>query len=231
MYGIQKKWYNRAHRMGGFGVGGSGSLTLLSNLAAYYKLDEASGNAIDSLGLHNGTPVGVTQNVAGKINTCYTFNGTSGGILIGNVSTSSVFTYAAWVQTSAIATNQGIVAPNGGNNAPYFRIATTGQLQLFQANTAVVGNSIGSIVNGVFTHVAVTYDVLGNYAFYINGALSGSGNNLLAFVFFPFIIGDLNNFTDWFTGQIDEIGLWDRVLTATEIGLLYNGGAGKSYPF
>lgn len=34
-----------------------------------------------------------------------------------------------------------------------------------------------------------------------------------------------------FNGRIDEIGVWNRVLTAQEVTQLYNGGAGKAYPF
>ena len=34
-----------------------------------------------------------------------------------------------------------------------------------------------------------------------------------------------------FNGRIDEIGVWNRVLNDAEITQLYNGGAGKAYPF
>jgi hypothetical protein len=30
---------------------------------------------------------------------------------------------------------------------------------------------------------------------------------------------------------IDELGIWNRALTGAEITALYNGGAGRSYPF
>jgi hypothetical protein len=32
-------------------------------------------------------------------------------------------------------------------------------------------------------------------------------------------------------GDIDEVGIWSRVLTSTEVTQLYNGGAGLQYPF
>jgi hypothetical protein len=34
-----------------------------------------------------------------------------------------------------------------------------------------------------------------------------------------------------YDGLIDEIGIWDRVLTPAERTQLYNGGAGITYPF
>ena len=32
-------------------------------------------------------------------------------------------------------------------------------------------------------------------------------------------------------GSIDEMGVWNRILTPTEIGQLYNSGNGLAYPF
>jgi hypothetical protein len=32
-------------------------------------------------------------------------------------------------------------------------------------------------------------------------------------------------------GMIDEVGVWNRALNANEIGLLYSGGTGTTYPF
>jgi len=34
-----------------------------------------------------------------------------------------------------------------------------------------------------------------------------------------------------FDGNIDEVGIWDRILTTDEITELYNAGAGLAYPF
>lgn len=38
-------------------------------------------------------------------------------------------------------------------------------------------------------------------------------------------------FSQYFDGQLDQLILWSRPLTAAEITLLYNGGAGRAYPF
>src|SRR5262249_31508245 len=37
-------------------------------------------------------------------------------------------------------------------------------------------------------------------------------------------------YTHYFNGAIDEIGVWNRALTSTEITNLYNSGAGLAYP-
>lgn len=44
-------------------------------------------------------------------------------------------------------------------------------------------------------------------------------------------IANSSNAGTWFNGDVDEVGLWDRVLTAAEITQLYNSGAGLPYPF
>lgn len=35
----------------------------------------------------------------------------------------------------------------------------------------------------------------------------------------------------YFSGKLDEIGLWNRVITSAEISSLYNSGSGLTYPF
>jgi hypothetical protein len=46
----------------------------------------------------------------------------------------------------------------------------------------------------------------------------------------PFIIGRYDN-DAYADGQIDEVGIWSRALSSTEVTKLYNGGAGLQYPF
>jgi len=55
--------------------------------------------------------------------------------------------------------------------------------------------------------------------------LTGSISNSI-----DFNIGARNSATQYTNGIIDEVGIWDRVLTSTEITELYNSGVGKQYP-
>ena len=43
-------------------------------------------------------------------------------------------------------------------------------------------------------------------------------------------IGSRNGANLYLGGGVDELGIWDRVLTPTEITELYNSGVGKQYP-
>jgi hypothetical protein len=47
----------------------------------------------------------------------------------------------------------------------------------------------------------------------------------------PLSIGARADGNTAFDGRIDEVGIWSRVLTASERTQLYNGGSGITYPF
>ncbi|MBI4469366.1 MAG: hypothetical protein HY650_08615 [Acidobacteria bacterium] len=85
------------------------------------------------------------------------------------------------------------------------------------------------IADGVWTHLAMTYDANGgtnNFRLYVNGGLSVSqtvtghltpGRGCL-------YVGACRNSVDGFTGEVDELRLWNRALPQSEI--LANMGRG-----
>ena len=42
---------------------------------------------------------------------------------------------------------------------------------------------------------------------------------------------DTSNYQEFFNGNIDEVNLWNKELTATDVTELYNAGTGKFYPY
>src|SRR5262249_50832925 len=68
--------------------------------------------------------------------------------------------------------------------------------------------------------------------FYLNGSAIGTDSSGTYTSVFnnsgPFIIGtNLNASTQsWFDGVVDEVGVWNTVLTSAEEDALYNGGTG-----
>ena len=103
-------------------------------------------------------------------------------------------------------------------------------------------DSVGvSIAYGAWIHVAATYDGgIGTLSIYTNGVLAAQQSTLIR----PFGnliaedspgvgIGNVNDgFNNFpFTGDIDEIALYNRALTPAEIQAIYNAGsAGKCAP-
>jgi hypothetical protein len=84
------------------------------------------------------------------------------------------------------------------------------------------------------THAGSSY--LSGVSFYVNGALVSSSLNNNDPLFNdtvaenePFVVGGRpNNPGGYVDGEMDEVGLWSRVLTGDEVGELYNEGSGIS---
>ena len=91
---------------------------------------------------------------------------------------------------------------------------------------------------GNWMHLIVTYDGSADTAvFYKNGssvALTKLLSNTAGTIFNGaglFGLASEFNGSEYFDGIMDEVGFWDRVLTADEVTELYNSGAGLAYPF
>lgn len=75
------------------------------------------------------------------------------------------------------------------------------------------------------------------FELYINGVSQGNGSNQqtgtvtsIQNAASPFQIGAQAS-GGYYDGSVDEIGIWSRVLTSTEVASLYNSGSGLQYPF
>lgn len=89
---------------------------------------------------------------------------------------------------------------------------------------------------GTWWHAVLTLNST-NATIWLNGSVSSSrantfttGINLGAL----YICADPypnNGGRNWCSGTVDEIGVWNRSLSSSEISDLFNGGAGNQYPF
>lgn len=207
-------------------------MALTTNLQAYYKLD---GNSTDSAGSNNGTDTNITYNTSnGKINQGAGFDGSTSLISIGNAAglNSASFTYTAWIKPTSF-TNTNYIVSTAVAGAPSWRIDSSVATQnLSKAGIINIGSSNTALTANVFSFVAVTYD--GTTAtFYLNGVADGTPSSAQTFLTEVRQIGVFttpSSVTD-FSGAIDEVGIWSRVLTGAEITQLYNHGAGLQYPF
>ena len=84
--------------------------------------------------------------------------------------------------------------------------------------------SISAIPTNTFIHIAVTYDSSNNFTSYIDGALArtASSTNEELSNNDPVRIGAHLGWGFYFEGVIDEVLIYDKELTATEINDLYN---------
>src|SRR5665213_1788159 len=114
---------------------------------------------------------------------------------------------------------------SGGNLV--FETANNNHHTNYYANTGVTLHA------GVWYHVVCTWNGT-TVVTYLNGnqTLSAAQATPTAFSNFDFGLGkNLPSNTAGFPGTIDEVGVWGRVLSATEVMALYNAGAGVAYPF
>lgn len=219
---------------------------LWNDLLAYYTADNTPN---DALGTYNGTLTNGATYGTGIINQGFSFDGVNDYVNLGNVLNfdgSTPFTFNAWVNKSADKF-QSIICKIGGspNYTGYnFRINQdfSGRLELLLNNTAptnwIYCKSTTAYTNGAYSMLTVTYDGsqdANGVTFYINGVDAGltiTANSLTLSVSNSYncTIGatplDGNQYMN---GLLDELGIWNRELTASEVTELYNSGAGLQY--
>ncbi len=213
-----------------------------SGLVGYWKFDEGTGlSAADSSGNNNnGTLInGPTWTIAGKINGGLTFDGVDSYVSVPRTSSLTLngkWTLAAWVYRNS-ATQSFVFAPRLVNqyyddfSMPISPDGTLNVSEYYYPGYTWIGvNSVTKLGVGQWYHVVGTYDYSANYmALYINGALDNYINTSLLPVYQgnPIAIGSdpysLSGRT--LDGKLDEVRIYNRALSPSEITSLYSSGA------
>jgi hypothetical protein len=220
-----------------------------ANLVAYYPLNEGSGtNTEDVVGDHNGTLAGdvswITPGLIGS--SAIHVNHTAGSRVdintwnpVGNWdpdTNTGDLTLAVWAKwAGTTGEEQGMICKRDdfwnlssamfGFEITAWPFATTSMLAL-RGNTDVTsGNVTMGRYLGKWTHLAATVD--GNDAtLYINGVEVASGTftfgpNTLASMAIGNVCGvNAGNNTQTFNGDLDEVRIYNRALTAAEVAYL-----------
>lgn len=207
---------------------------LLTNLVAYWKMDETlAGPRFDSVGTKHLRPVGTVSSSAGKIEGAMEVASGVNYLALGGtpVASGSARTLSMWVYPTSVAAqgNFSGVANVYNSAGPLFLLVVrrgggSGPFAIYHAGSYRDGTTVASV--NTWYHVVYTYsgtvaDLWINGTREINLTLGDSGS--VGHLFFG------NVFTGY-AGRVDEAGLWSRVLTSTEIAALYNGGKGATYP-
>ncbi len=211
-------------------------MSLLTNIVAYWKTDEASGNAADSVGSNTLSNTSCSY-AAGKINNGVT---TTGGRMTSGtspVSGSGDWSVSCWYKSSASGSFQFLwdMGQSGGGAKTSIGLWSRNINRLALTDPAAGDLFIGTnstTIDGNWHHVVVTKS--GNvFTSYVDNVVDGTatvsgwslGSNL-----FKLGIAVDNSSYNW-QGMLDEVGVWSRALTTGEISELYNNGAGLQYPF
>jgi Leucine-rich repeat (LRR) protein len=229
---------------------GQGCSQSVSGIAAWWPGD---GSAADIVGTNSGTlQGGATASAPGVVGSAFSFDGTNNFVAITNsaVLRPTNFTIEAWIRFSGLDSAQvpGSGSPAGdqyiifkqntrsgdfeGIDLSKTRVAGTGDVFRFEVTSAAgVTAEIHSstvIATGVWYHVAVVRGASFTQIF-INGQLETQTNVAFAqdYGTLPLYFGTSGqSFWDHrFKGTLDEVSLYNRPLSSTEIAAIYAAGA------
>lgn len=207
-----------------------------SGLVAWYPFN---GNANDESGNNNnGTVNGATliNDRFGNANSAYNFNGVSDYInIVNNIlpTTQTSLTISLWFNSSDTDAHF-ICDRSGASNLSKYSIGTSPGYGYKVRSSGNPNCNYHLFANNnfnpsIWNHIVVTKDMTAQTtSLYLNGILVGTDNHACYTNFSSATaIGRGNSFYapygDGYTnGILDDIGIWNRVLTTTEIQQLYN---------
>jgi len=211
-------------------------------LVAYYPFN---GNANDESGNgYHGTVNGATLTADRNDvqNSSYGFDGLDDYISINSNNNQLDFfgncciTISAWIKLDNNDNQYGILTNSDYNNIHQqyaLKVESNSKLyflagdKLFESNG--INYSSSNINNGQWTHTLVSYD--GNkLKLYLNGNLDYENQIIDNFPESPSSVAFIGNSwgsnNDFFSGLIDDVGIWNRALTEKEIQNLYTSSSG-----
>jgi hypothetical protein len=221
-----------------------GCVAAPANIVGWWR---AEGNAADSVGTNNGTLASGATTAAGKVGQAFTFDGVNDSMNVPmstSLQLSSAVTIEFWMKgdpSNNLATCcQGLVTTDMygieiAGSGVHFGVSTDNG-----ATTPFPSSGQVSISTNQWHHIAGTYDG-STIALYVDGVLAASSSHSGAlssnsgFLSIgsedgrtgacPSCVG-----TRYFKGLLDEVGIYGRALSSSEIQSLYDAGtAGKCY--
>ncbi|HTZ17347.1 MAG TPA: LamG domain-containing protein, partial [Dissulfurispiraceae bacterium] len=197
-------------------------------------------NALDIVGTNNGTLVNGAAYAPGKVSQAFSFDGVNDYVEISGGAGdfgSSPFTVDFWMYTSIQGNNSFILGKNNANSGIGWDIRLDNQaIQVVGVNGWGFNiTSDASVTPNSWHHIALSSSIT-DVNLYIDGVLKGhSARSSISATTNPLRIGYAA--TDYyyggtiFSGLIDELQIFNRALSSSEIAAIYNsGGCGTCRP-
>ncbi len=229
---------------------------LLTGLISHWELEEASGNVIDSKGSNDGTVNGATYGATGKILDCLDFDGTNDTVTFGNIpaiDTATEISVSLWVNLDVDAGHDQYMVENANNFASGFIFyvddvsSATARTNVFRvlmfdaddADSQFLETPSNAINPTNWQHLVCTID-LGSATglrMYLDGvevadspksisnitSLDDASNS---FSFATHLAGASARYLD---GRMDEVSVFNKILSQTDVDTLYNSGSGLAF--
>jgi len=134
-------------------------------------------------------------------------------------------TITAWLYLGATGAFQYIAAKRASGVNYQFYIRNTNILSFYDGSSLV--NDTTALSGSTWYHVAVVVDAGTSTKYYINGSLSSTGGSTSPSATTDnLFLGALPSASQYLNGYLDEVALFNRVLSASEISNIYSN---KSY--
>ncbi len=213
------------------------SAAIIDSIISYWKLDESSGNAIDTESANDLVATGIAYGNAGIINDAFTF---AGADTLEKASptglTSTDVSFSGWVYLTSRDNLDTIFFLEDVTPTTYFQIFLRDPA-LIEIHIQDVGGSSSFTTDftaymNKWTHIYAEFTAT-NTKLYLDNVLKideaktysrFAGVDLMG-------VGSGDGSSRPINGKIDEAGMWSRVLTTDEITELYNSGNALAYPF
>jgi len=188
----------------------------------------ADGHANDVFGTNHGDLVNFPAYDTGKVGNSFFFNGSSYVVVPDAPALRpATFTVAAWVNPVATSGNRNVVFKGDHEYLMQVRNGTVlygardaaGNYSEFQGSLTIPADA--------WTHLAITFDGT-TRRIYVNGMLDPESRTMAGHYtenLGTLKIGTHNVLYEYFSGRIDEVGIWNRALAGDEIMSLVGADA------
>lgn len=204
---------------------------------AYYRMDDLAATIVaDVLETYDGTQVSGTPEEEGIINTGYSYTASTYDTLPNTLATffNDDCSFSCWVKLGSTSTFERLFIYYASDNT-FVAIDWTGSGWEWIGN---LSSASGWSMNGGSASTGTWYHLVGvregstaklylDGTLLLSGSITGTGGVTAGGDFY---IGGFNGSQGLINGNLDEIGIWNRALTAEEVQALYNDGVGVSYP-
>lgn len=238
----------------GFSVDAGSSLT--TGLVSYWRMDNTSGDETDSYGSNPLSKTGIVGSTSGVVGNSRIFVGgaTANNYFSAgnpaNLNNQGPRSVAFWIYPTATNSQQ-VYYPFSKNDGTtgwavgydgVFNVCnpgTAGDLYLLNNTTGVCPSSTLSLTPNTWNFVVMTwsgtYPGSGTVTFYLGKNGSVTSSTAASSQTFPddsaknVVIGARSDVRFEVAGNLDEIGFWNKVLSASEVSDLYNSGSGNGW--
>lgn len=215
-------------------------MALIDNILAYWKLD-------DNYNDEGGSSLTLTANASPTFATGIINNGSDLELSSSQYlsrATSSLypslpFSVNMWVKFESTPNGQTLIAKGAstGGQFRYRMFVRTGGIRAGVHNSSASHRTVdssSSVTTGVWIMLTLVADGT-DLRLYWNGTEEGTPSALTTLnntAEQPLHLGSISFAESGFLdGVVDEVGIWDKGLTSSEVTELYNSGSGLTYPF